>query len=123
VAKHSPQGGKTRTIKWQNSCHKAAKTYTKRWQTHCMLKKNFPAHQKKSFVQQKNSICTAKIAISTFSHTLVILLSFWHTSSYFHIFSQLLAHCADLRKSEGQLCCCHETGLKLVLFFRELISE
>jgi len=31
-----------------------------------------------------------------------------------HTFS-VLAHCADLSKSEGQLCSCHETGLKPVL--------
>jgi len=72
VAKHLPQGGKTRTIKWQNSCHKAAKTYNKRWQTrgkslYCMLKKNFPAHQnvctphqKKSFVLQKKAFVLQK---------------------------------------------------------------
>jgi hypothetical protein len=64
-----------------------------------------------SFVLQKNSICTEKIAISTFSHTSDIHLSIWHTLSYFPLLSQLLAHCSDLSKSEGQLCC-HETGLK-----------
>jgi len=37
--------------------------------------------------------------------------------SYFCHTTQLLAHCADLSKSEGQLCCCHETGLKPVLFY------
>ncbi len=55
-----------------------------------------------------------------FSHTLGILLSFWHTFKYFGILSQLLAHCADLSKSEGQLCCCHETGVKQFLFTLEL---
>jgi len=30
-----------------------------------------------------------------------------------HTFS---AYCSDLSKSEGQLCYCHETGLKPVLF-------
>ena len=73
-----------------------------------LVQKNCTAHH-------KNIICAAKIAISTFSHTLGILLSFWHTFKYFGILSQLLAHCADLSKSKGQLCCCHEAGLKPVL--------
>jgi len=56
-----------------------------------------------------------KKAIRPFSNALCILLSFWHTFSYFPIISKLLAQCADLSKSEGQLCCCHEIGLKPVL--------
>jgi len=109
--------------------YKAAKTYTKiggkltaKVCTVC-LKIFFPAHQKICPAHQKNIICnakknrifTSKIAISTVSHTLGILLSFCHTFSYFCILSQLLAYCADLSKSEGQLCCCHKTGLKPVL--------
>jgi len=70
------------------------------------------AHQKNIICTAKNSICTSKIAISIFSYTIGIFLSFGHTFSYFCILSQLLAHCADLSKSDGQLCCCHETGLK-----------
>jgi len=81
------------------------KTPAKRRQTrgkslYCDLKKFFPAHQKMCTAHQKNIICTAKNgictskkAISTFSHTLGMLLSFWHTFSYLPIFSQLLAHC------------------------------
>jgi len=91
--------------------------------------KKYHLYFKKAFVLQKKhlyckkSICTAKIAICTFYHTLGILLSFWHTFKYFCILSQLLAHCADLSKSEGQLCCCHETGLNPVLFFHDLASK
>jgi len=61
-----------------------------------------------------------KIAISKFSHTLGILFSFWHTFLYNPILSQLLAHWADFSKSEGQLCCCHETGLKPVFLLFEI---
>jgi len=101
MAKHI----KTPAKMWQNLCHKEAKTYAKRWQTcskslYCMLKNFFPAHQIICSAHQKNIICTAKIASSTFSHTLGLLLSFWHTFSYFPKLSQLLAHCAYLSKSE-----------------------
>jgi len=44
------------------------------------------AHQKKIIFTTKKIICTAKIAISTFYHTLGVLLSFWHTFSYFPSF-------------------------------------
>jgi len=121
VAKLMPYGGKTRTISWQKLTPKggklAAKVCTVRSKLFFLHTKKFVLHTKKiAFVLQKNSICTAKIAISTLSHTLGILLSFWHTFSYFRILSQLLAHCEDLSKSEGQLCCCHETGLKPILY-------
>ncbi len=106
-------------IRRQNLCHQAANL-----QKNCAAcSKNFPCTPKnlyctpkKYHLYYKKSICTAKIAISTFSPNLGILLSFWHTFKYFCILSQLLAHCADLSKSKEQLCCCHETGLKLVLF-------
>jgi hypothetical protein len=84
--------------------------------------KNLYCTPKKYHMYCKKSICSAKIAMSTFSHTLGILLSFWHTFKYFGILSQLLAHCAAdsskfrfRSKSRGRLCCCHETGLKPVL--------
>ena len=48
--------------------------------------------QKIAFVLQKIAFVLQKIVISTFSHTLGILLSFWHIFSYFRHTSQLLAH-------------------------------
>jgi hypothetical protein len=118
MTKQEPKGGKTRAIRrqkllirWQNSlirwqnllirrqnsCHKAANLRKK---LHCLLKIFFPAHQKICTAHQK-SICAAEIAISTFYHTLVILLSFWHTFKYFCILSQLLAHCADQKNNSA----------------------
>jgi len=58
---------------------------------YCTFKIFFSAHQKIAFVLQKEQL------------------------AHFLILSQLLAHCADLSKSEGQLCCCHETSLKPLL--------
>jgi len=70
---------------------------------------------------KKIAFVLQKIAISTFSHTLGIFISFWNTFSYFGMLSQLLAHCADLSKSEGQLCCCHETSPKpFLLKYKEV---
>jgi len=113
----------------QNKSHKAAKLALKVAKpTHKAAKlaaKVCTAHSKKFFLhtQKISYVHTAKIAISTFSHTLGILLSFGHTFKYFGILSQLLAHCADLSKSEGQLCCCHENSLKPVLFVPGLQND
>ncbi len=73
--------------------HKAAKVCTARSKFFSQHTKKYVLHTKKfvlhtkkiSFALQKNSICTAKIVISTFSHTLGILLSLWHTFAYFYI--------------------------------------
>jgi hypothetical protein len=81
----------------------------------CAQKKIFQHTKNISFALHKNSICTAKIAISTFSHTFGILFSFWHTFSYFPILSQLLAHCANLSKSDQS-----KTGLVFNYFNWEL---
>jgi hypothetical protein len=119
--KNLTYSGKTRAIRrqnslirWQNSLIRRQNLLIRR-QNLLIRRQNLPAHQKICTAHQKNiiftakkCICTAKIVISTISHTLGILLSFWHTFKYFGILSQLLAHCADLGKSEGQLCCCHE---------------
>jgi hypothetical protein len=59
VAKLVPQGGK-------NLCKKAANS----WQKFVLRAQNF------IICTEENSICTAKIAISIFSHTLGIFLSF-----------------------------------------------
>jgi len=77
--------------------------------------KKFPAHQNCIICTAKNSIYTAKIAISTFSHTFGILLSFSHTFSFFPILSQLLAHCANLSISDQS-----KTGLVFNYFNWEL---
>jgi hypothetical protein len=113
TAKLQPKGSKTHTIRWQKLTPKGGKlSATAHSIFFSCTPKNLKCTPKKYHLFYKKSICTAKIAISTFSYTLGILLSFWETFSYFPILSQLLAHCADLSKSEGQLCCCHETGLK-----------
>ncbi len=113
TAKLLPKGDNTLAIRQQ--------MFVLHYQIFFLHTKIFVQHTKKIIIcTTKNSICTAKIAISTFSRTLDILLSFWHTFSYFPILSQLLAHCADLSKSEGQLCCCHKTCLRPVLFLSVL---
>ncbi len=119
-AKLQPKGGKTCTIRLQKLTLKGGKLAAKVCTVHsnffsCTPKnlycipKNFP---------KQHLYC--KIAISTISHTLGLLISFLHTFSYFPIPSQLLAHCAVLSKSKGQLCCCHETFLKPVLLSVDL---
>jgi len=81
------------------------------------LQKKFVLHTKKtSLLLQKIAFVLQKKQLAHFLMLYALLLSFWHTFSYFPILSKLLAHCAFLSKSEGQLCCCHETGLKPVLF-------
>jgi len=84
-AKLLPNGGKTFAIRWQTFVL-CTEIFFPPHQNICT------AHKKISFVLQKNSICIAKIAISKFSHSLGLLLSFWDTFSYFSILSQLLAH-------------------------------
>ncbi len=83
------EDGKTCAKKWQNLCHKAAKVCTVCSNLFCS------AHQ-------KNSICTSKIAFVLQKQQLFIL-------------SQVLANFLNFQHTFWVVCCCHETGLKLVL--------
>jgi len=54
-------------------------------------KKSLFCTPKKYYLKCKKNIFTEKIAISKYSHTLGIILSFWHTLSTFSTLSQRLA--------------------------------
>ncbi len=92
--KNLTQSGKNKSHKAAKLAHKAAKL----------------AH-KVAKLAYKTAKLANKIASLLQKFVLRAQNCCWKNS----ILTQLLAHCADLSKSEGQLCCCHETGLIFVL--------
>ncbi len=92
-----PKGGKTCATRRQKLMQKGSKLMAKV----CSARSKFyHLYRRKQHLYCKNS---NQHIFSYFRHISQLL-------THFPIISQLLAHCADLSKSEGLLCCCHETS-------------